>query len=148
MSPSLWKNRVLVVDDDPIVLAMLKQGLANAGFECLCASTGTQGWQLIKGERPDAVVTDLMLPGAHGLMLLRQIKSDPALRQTPVILMTATGSPQTRAEAQRAGVDAYFDKPFNVDDMVRALQQALRGGTITPPTATPVTPSDEGMVLP
>ena len=152
MSPSLWKNRILVVDDDPVISAMIRQALTNHGYECLLVSNGLHGWQTVKSKRPDAVVTDLMMPGGHGFVLLRQIKSDPESRQTPVILMTATGSQQTRAEALRLGAGAYFDKPFDLDELAQTLGRLLKGESVMPPakTPSPADPAspDDGMVLP
>lgn len=150
MSPSLWKNRVLVVDDDRVICAMIQQALAIRGYECVIVSNGVQGWQTVRSQRPDAVVTDLMMPGAHGFILLRQIKSDPALRQTPVILMTATGGDRTRAEALRLGASAYFNKPFELDELAQTLERLLKGDAA--PLAAPATPpaasAEGGMVLP
>ena len=152
MSPSLWKNRILVVDDDPVISAMIQHALTNRGYECLLASNGVQGWQTAKSQRPDAVVSDLMMPATHGFILLRQIKSDPTLRSTPVIIMTATGSEQTHAEATRLGASAYFTKPFHLDELARTLEQLLKGAAAPaskPASATPTAPAgDAGMVLP
>ena len=152
MSPSFWKNRVLIVDDDPVISAMIQQTLTNRGYECFLAANGVQGWQTAKSKRPDAVVSDLMIPSAHGFLLLRQIKSDPDLRGTPVIIMTATGDQQTRAEAVRLGAGAYFEKPFNLDELAKTLAQLLKGepapAQTRPPTPPTAVAGDEGMVLP
>lgn len=150
MSPHLWGRRVLIIDDDAITLAMVQQTLASERYECLTTMNGAQGWAMTKQEAPDVVITDLLLPAAHGFQVLRYIKSDPQLRQTKVILMTASGSAQVRAEAKRLGADAYFDKPIDFVELLKTLQQLLQApaGSAPPAPPTSVASDEGGMVLP
>jgi two-component system, NtrC family, response regulator AtoC len=113
--------RVLLVDDEPSVLAALKELVRSRGWEPLLARSGVSALDLV--ERADAVVTDFSMPGMDGMELLRAIRErDESL---PVILLTAHGSERLAVRAIRAGAYEYVTKPFEVDEMVLALGRAL-----------------------
>ncbi len=139
MNASLWPNRVLIVDDEADWVWLIRQRLALHQFECLTAGTGPEAWNVAKQEHPDVVILDLMLPGEHGLLVLRRMKSDLTLRGMKVVITTAMTNPQTRADALRLGADAYFEKPFRLADLVHTLERLL-GRTPAPPPP-PSTPS-------
>jgi two-component system, NtrC family, response regulator AtoC len=109
------------VDDEPSVLAALKELVKSRGWEPLLARSGANALDLV--ERADAVVTDFSMPGMDGMELLRAIRErDESL---PVILLTAHGSERLAVRAIKAGAYEYVTKPFDVDEMVLALGRAL-----------------------
>ncbi|HYX90929.1 MAG TPA: sigma-54 dependent transcriptional regulator, partial [Myxococcaceae bacterium] len=113
--------RVLLVDDEPSVLAALKELVRSRGWEPLLARSGATALELV--ERADAVVTDFSMPGMDGMELLRAIRErDESL---PVILLTAHGSERLAVRAIKAGAYEYVTKPFEVDDLALALGRAL-----------------------
>ncbi len=113
--------RVLLVDDERSVLAALKELVQGRGWEPLLASSGAEALELV--ERADAVVTDFSMPEMDGLELLRAVRErDDGL---PVILLTARGSERLAVRAIKAGAYEYVPKPFDVDEMVGALERAL-----------------------
>ena len=113
--------RVLLVDDEPSVLAALKELVRSRGWEPLLARSGATALELV--ERADAVVTDFSMPGMDGVELLRAIRErDESL---PVILLTAHGSERLAVRAIKAGAYEYVTKPFEVDDLALALGRAL-----------------------
>ena len=113
--------RVLLVDDEPSVRAALKELVQGRGWEPLVARSGPEALDLV--DRADAVVTDFSMPGMDGLELLRAVRErDETL---PVILLTARGSERLAVRAIKAGAYEYVPKPFDVDEMLLALERAL-----------------------
>jgi two-component system response regulator AtoC len=113
--------RVLVVDDEPSVRAALKELVQGRGWEPILARSGAEALELV--DRADAVVTDFSMPGMDGMELLRSLhERDESL---PVILLTAHGSERLAVRAIRSGAYEYVTKPFDVDEMLLALDRAL-----------------------
>jgi len=113
--------RVLLVDDEPSVRAALKELVEGRSWEPLLASSGPEALELV--ERADAVVTDFSMPEMDGMELLRAIRErDESL---PVILLTAHGSERLAVRAIKAGAYEYVTKPFDVDEMLVAIERAL-----------------------
>jgi two-component system response regulator AtoC len=118
--------RVLLVDDEPSVRAALKELVQGRGWEPLVAGSGAEALPLV--ERADAVVTDFSMPDMDGLELLRHVRErDGSL---PVILLTARGSERLAVRAIRAGAYEYVTKPFDVDEMIVALERALEARSL------------------
>jgi two-component system response regulator GlrR len=114
---------ILVVDDEPDLVANCARLLRGVGHESLRAHTGPDAMALIDWERPDLIVADLRLPGVDGLAVARH-----ARRHTPpipVILITAYDSPQARSAARENGVSIYLPKPFSNAAFLDAVQRAL-----------------------
>jgi two-component system response regulator AtoC len=113
--------RVLLVDDEPSVRAALRELVQGRGWEPLLARSGAEALDLV--DRADAVVTDFSMPGMDGMELLRAMhERDESL---PVILLTAHGSERLAVRAIKAGAYEYVPKPFDVDEMLVALERAL-----------------------
>jgi CheY-like chemotaxis protein len=114
---------ILVVDDEPDLVANCERLLQRAGHESLRAHTGPDAIALIDGARPDLVVADLRLPGVDGLAVARHARGH--VPPIPVILITAYDSPQARAGARESGVSIYLAKPFANAAFLDAVQRAL-----------------------
>ncbi|MEX1178685.1 MAG: response regulator [Nitriliruptor sp.] len=122
------RRRVLVVDDDPLILQVLRTILDLEELEVTCLEDGDSALRsLADPPFPDVVVCDVMMPGTDGLEVCRRIKADPRTAAVPVILLTA----RDRAEDRQAGIDAgcddYVTKPFSplgLIDRIRALTDA------------------------
>jgi two-component system response regulator MprA len=114
---------ILVVDDEPDLVVNCERLLQREGHSCLQAHTGLDAIGLIDRERPDLVVTDLRLPGAGGLTVARHARS--RVPPIPVILSTASDSPQARIAAKESGVAGYLAKPFSNAAFLDAVERAL-----------------------
>ena len=113
--------RVLLVDDEPSVRAALRELVQGRGWEPLLARSGAEALELV--DRADAVVTDFSMPEMDGMELLRTVhERDESL---PVILLTAHGSERLAVRAIKAGAYEYVTKPFDVDEMLLAIERAL-----------------------
>lgn len=113
--------KILLVDDAPMMRALLRGILEEAGFEVITeATTGEEAVELYRLIRPDVVTMDILMPGRGGIAALRVIrKMDPAAR---VIMVSAVGQDGLIAEAMTEGALAYILKPFNPDQVVKALR--------------------------
>ena len=119
---------VLVVDDDPDVRAMARAALEASGFGVMAAADGQEGLRLVREHRPDAVLTDALLPKLDGRKLCAQIKAAPDLRRIPVIIMTGvykSAKYATEAKSQY-GADGYIYKPLQPETLQEALGRVLR----------------------
>jgi len=114
---------ILVVDDEPDLVANCERLLRRLGHTCLWAHTGPDAVALIDRERPDLVVTDLRLPGTDGLAVTRHARQH--VPPIAVILITAYDSPQARTAALASGASTYLPKPFSNSAFVDAVQRAL-----------------------
>jgi CheY-like chemotaxis protein len=114
---------ILVVDDEPDLVANCERLLRRAGHESLRAHTGPDAIALIDRERPDLVLADLRLPGVDGLAVARHARG--RVPPIPVILITAYDSPQARASARECGASIYLAKPFSNAAFLDAVRQAL-----------------------
>jgi DNA-binding NtrC family response regulator len=117
------RGDILVVDDEANIRGALVKFLSRLGHRVQAAADATEALELLRARRRHLVLTDLRLPGADGLSLLRQIKSaDPAVE---VIVMTAFGTVQTAVEAMREGAYDYVEKPLDQDRLLLLVERAL-----------------------
>jgi DNA-binding NtrC family response regulator len=115
--------RVLVVDDNEVFRRPLQRALEAAGFEVTAVPSAEDALEVLHASTVDVLLTDHRLPGMDGVQLITRIKAThPALA---IIVMTAYGTIESAVEARRAGADDYLEKPFEVPDLLRALQRAL-----------------------
>jgi len=116
-------TRVLVVDDEPLVRWAVAETLADSGFHVLEAGDAKGALGFVRGAHTDAVLLDLRLPDCDDLGVLSAIRQ--LSPKTPVILMTAYGSPEVLDEARRLGAFAVVDKPFELNELAPLIQKAL-----------------------
>ena len=115
------KRRVLVVDDDELILEILRTILDLEEFDVVTAPDGDIALQVIDREKPDVVVLDVMMPGMDGFEVCRTIKADPKTARTPVVLLTALDREEDRNAGKEAGADAFLTKPFSPLALIETL---------------------------
>jgi signal transduction histidine kinase len=118
------KERILVVDDERIILELTSMILRSRGYEALTAESGQDGLQLVATERPALVLLDYMMPVMDGLTALKQIRQQ--YPETYVIMFTGKGSEEIAVELMKAGASDYILKPFNNQDLVDRIENVLR----------------------
>ena len=112
--------KIVVIDDDRVTLTMLETFLKKQGFQVAAAQDGETGFALVQHERPDIVITDMLIPKVHGIDLCQKIKSDDGLKHTAVILMTAVYKGLAfKQDVNEAGADFCIEKPL---DMAKILE--------------------------
>ncbi len=125
-SESARLKRVLVVDDDPALLATLAEGLRLSGqFEVIVASDGAAGLQRFFEVLPDCAVVDIRMPGLNGYQFVRALRGDPATAQTPLVILSALVQDHEQLAGLLSGADSYLTKPVKILDLVRAIGRAL-----------------------
>jgi len=120
--------RILVLEDDRRLAAMLLEYLAKAGFSGAAETTGRAGLARLKRGGFDALVLDLMLPDLDGLDVCRQLRADDRLRGLPIVMLTARGDIADRIVGLELGADDYLAKPFEPRELVARLRAVLRRG--------------------
>src|SRR6187399_128896 len=122
-TPNKKKYRVLAVDDEPAMIEWLKILLEHEGYEVRTAMIGTRGDEIFRTWKPDVVVTDMMLPDADGLELLRKFKQTHP--DTEVIVVTGHGSVPKAVEAMKGGAHSFVEKPIEPDTLLAMLERAI-----------------------
>ena len=119
-------ERVLVVDDEPDIVALVAYHLAKAGYRVATASSGTDALDSVRRERPSLIVLDLMLPGMSGYELLEQLRASDATRDVAVLMLTARREESDRIQGLSLGADDYLTKPFSPQELVLRVGAILR----------------------
>jgi len=118
-------KKVLIVDDDPSILKIASMRLRAEALEILTASDGAEGLRLIRDHRPAVVVLDLMMPKVHGFSVLQQVRSDPSLRATKILVTSAKGYASDVERVQKLGADRYLHKPYDLQELWEAVSELL-----------------------
>jgi two-component system phosphate regulon response regulator PhoB len=119
-------ERILVVDDEPDIVALVVYHLAKAGFRISTASNGADALRIAQQDRPAMVVLDLMLPGMSGLEVLDELRADESGQDIGVLLLTARRDEPDRIKGLSAGADDYLTKPFSPQELVLRVRNILR----------------------
>src|SRR5882762_797008 len=119
-------HRVLVVDDEPDITALVAYHLAKEGYRVTTAANGTEALRSAREERPDLVVLDLMLPGLSGYDILAELRRREETRDVGVILLTARKEEPDRIKGLSLGADDYLAKPFSPKELVLRVGAILR----------------------
>lgn len=120
------QDRILVVDDEPDIVALVSYHLARAGYAVSTAATGPDALASIRQLRPSLVVLDLMLPGLSGYEVIEQLRADQELAATPVLMLTARREEADRLRGFALGADDYLTKPFSAPELVMRVGAILR----------------------
>ncbi len=120
---------ILVVDDDPDILNLLKDALATEGYRVETCANARQVTNLVSDLQPNLVILDVIMPGADGISLCRQIRDTTDI---PVIMLSAKGDATDRVIGLRTGADDYLAKPFHVDELLARIEAVLSRGRRAP----------------
>jgi two-component system KDP operon response regulator KdpE len=117
------KRLILVVDDEPAIVRLVRTKLQADGYGVITAERGVEAIELLDNERPDLVILDLMMPGMDGFETLRRMRM---FGSTPVIMLTARSSDADKLRGFESGADDYLTKPFNPDELSARVAAVLR----------------------
>lgn len=125
------KRKILLVDDDRVTLTMLEMILSRNKYHVFSAKDGSEGLELTIKERPDAVISDMLIPKLHGLDLCKKIKQDPDLNQTKVIMMTSVYKGVSfKFEAKKYGADHFIEKPIDTHELLAVLDKLFGNSSV------------------
>ena len=119
-------ERILVVDDEPDIIALVAYHLARSGYRVSTASTGPEALNAARDEHPALIILDLMLPELSGFQVLERLREDRALTDTPVLMLTARREEHDRVQGLSLGADDYLVKPFSPQELVLRVRNILR----------------------
>src|SRR6266581_176806 len=124
--PSAAAERVLVIDDEPDIVALVAYHLAKSGYSVSTATSGTEGLAVARRDKPAIVVLDLMLPGLSGLEVMEELRADVATSGIAVLMLTARREESDRIKGLTLGADDYLTKPFSPQELVLRVGAILR----------------------
>jgi CheY-like chemotaxis protein len=132
MIPSLLTGtsrptRILVADDDPVILRLLQVNFNLEGYEVHTATRGEEALEKAREHLPDIILLDVMMPGVDGWEVCRRLKEDQATAAIPVIFLSARAQDQDRRRGYELGVVAYVTKPFDPGELIEVVQRSLSG---------------------
>lgn len=127
------RTRILIVEDEPAMVAGLRDNFEYEGYDVISAGDGVQGLERALAEQPDLVVLDVMMPRMSGLDVCKQLKAKrPSL---PIIMLTARGQEIDKVVGLELGADDYVTKPFSIRELMARVKAVLR--RVSPPVTTP-----------
>jgi twitching motility two-component system response regulator PilH len=136
---------ILIADDSQAVRDILQMSLETLGYSVVIAEDGERAMERIQAASPDLIIADVMMPKVNGFQICRRVKSDPATRRTPVILLTARSGQEDVFWGKDCGADEYITKPFRTQDLEQAIRRLLQGQAAAP-SSRPV-PASGGQIV-
>jgi two-component system KDP operon response regulator KdpE len=133
------RSRILVVDDEPQILRVLRRGLEGHGFEVATAPDGPTALDIFRSSRVNLVITDLRMPDMDGVALCARIRK---LGPVPILVLSVKGEELAKVEALDAGADDYMTKPFGMEELLARVRALSRRSNIQPPAGAPLEVGD------
>lgn len=121
-------KKVLIVDDEQNITISIEFLMRREGFEVLVAHDGAEGLSLIRAERPDLVLLDIMMPKLNGFEVCQAVRADPTLAGVRILMLTAKGRAAEMEKGLSLGADAYIPKPFATKELVAKVKELLNTG--------------------
>ena len=119
-------NKILIIEDDSLLLSDIMKILSLEGYEVLGAPNGLSGLDLARQQLPDLVICDVLMPGMDGYMVLLELRSDPLTSDIPLVFLTAKAEREDIRRGMEMGADDYLSKPFTHSELLSAIQTRLR----------------------
>ena len=117
-------KKILIVEDDEVGRELMKMALERDGYTVVAAEDGVRGFELARSERPDLIITDVWMPAADGVHLVRRVRSTPELASTPILVTTGFGTGSASLSLAQ-GADAYEPKPLDPDSLRETVRRLL-----------------------
>lgn len=127
MTAAASKKKVLLVDDDEEIIASMKIALESRGYQVLTANDGNAGLAVVERDRPDLMITDMMMPKRSGFLVLEKLRTsdDTEKNVMKVIMVTGNEGNRHKEYAQQLGVDDYIRKPFAMERLIEAVERLI-----------------------
>jgi DNA-binding response OmpR family regulator len=125
-------RKILVVDDEPVLVETIAYNLEQAGFQVTTAVDGSSGLEVARREKPDLIILDIMLPEMDGLEVCRQLRREVPTATTPIIMLTAKGEEIDKVVGLEVGADDYVTKPFGRRELLARVRALLRRSEYAP----------------
>jgi DNA-binding NarL/FixJ family response regulator len=122
-------KRLLLIDDDPNLILLVKDYLEFRGYEVVTAENGREALEVLEQEIPDMIICDVMMPEMDGYALVEHVRQDPRTNWIPVLFLSAKGQSQDRVRGLSTGADVYMVKPFEPEELVAQVESSLKQAT-------------------
>ncbi|WP_254566455.1 response regulator transcription factor [Oscillatoria sp. HE19RPO] len=120
------QKRLLLIDDDPNLILLVKDYLEFRGYEVTTAENGREALEILEKEMPDMIICDVMMPEMDGYAFVEQVRKDPRTNWIPVLFLSAKGQSQDRVKGLNTGADVYMVKPFEPEELVSQVEASLK----------------------
>ena len=120
------QKKLLLIDDDPNLILLVKDYLEFRGYEVVTAENGREALEVLEKQTPDMIICDVMMPEMDGYSLVSAIRSDPKTSWIPVLFLSAKGQSQDRVKGLNIGADVYMVKPFEPEELVAQVESSLK----------------------
>lgn len=118
-------SKIIVIEDDPLILKLISQTLQREGYEVITATDGSEGLRKVRETHPHLVVLDISLPGLDGYQVCHHLRSEQETSKLPVIMVTAMSRPSDQRRGFEKGADDYLSKPFVLSELITRIQSLL-----------------------
>ena len=122
----LESKKLLLVDDDPHMILLVKDYLEFRGYEVLTAGNGNQALDCLESFLPDMIICDVMMPEMDGYTFVEQVRQQENLSWIPILFLSAKGQSQDRVQGLKKGADVYMVKPFEPEELIAQVESSLR----------------------
>ncbi|OKH23670.1 response regulator transcription factor [Chroogloeocystis siderophila] len=119
-------KRLLLIDDDPNLILLVKDYLEFRGYEVITAENGRAALQILEQEVPDMIICDVMMPEMDGYTFVNNVRQDERISWIPVLFLSAKGQSQDRVKGLNTGADVYMVKPFEPEELVAQVEASLK----------------------
>ena len=120
------RKRLLLIDDDPNLILLVRDYLEFRGYEVMTADNGREALDMLSQDLPDMIVCDIMMPEMDGYALIENVRQDPRTSWIPVLFLSARGQSQDRIKGLNLGADVYMVKPFEPEELVAQVESSLK----------------------
>ena len=122
-------KKLLLIDDDPNLILLVRDYLEFRGYEVLTAENGRSALEILEKETPDMMICDVMMPEMDGYTFVEQVRKNPSTDWIPVLFLSAKGQSQDRVKGLNIGADVYMVKPFEPEELVAQVESSLKQAT-------------------
>jgi DNA-binding NarL/FixJ family response regulator len=119
-------KRLLLIDDDPNLILLVKDYLEFRGYEVVTAENGQEALEVLEKDTPDMIICDVMMPQMDGYSLVENVRKNPRTSWIPVLFLSAKGQSQDRVKGLNTGADVYMVKPFEPEELVAQVESSLK----------------------
>ena len=119
-------KKILIVDDDPIILRLLASRLKNSGYDVVSAIDGESGLKKAIAKKPDLVLLDIIMPGLNGFEVCKRLKENDKTKDIPVIMLTALAGEKDLSKSLEEGADCFITKPFSAVDLLHEIKTSMQ----------------------
>ncbi|MEB3252301.1 MAG: response regulator transcription factor [Cyanobacteriota bacterium] len=120
------QKQLLLIDDDPNLILLVKDYLEFRGYEVKTAGNGREALEVLEDNLPDMIICDVMMPEMDGYAFVKQVRENPSTEWVPILFLSAKGQSQDRVRGLNTGADVYMVKPFEPEELVAQVESSLK----------------------